>query len=417
MDFSNDSETIMTFLMKNFKTFHKKRNPEEQSNFDTIVTKFYNNMKEAHNRVLILWNINKIKKEVRELPGSNKLSHNKLLNSSYVPEGIKRYIFNNTKGEIKYSGVIRGRNITIHLYLMNNRQFNELGKIDTQVRRMFTWLYFIIPYSNRDCSKSLTVTCYLCPHKKLLPKTQFTTMGSHHVNSGVSSACPTNGDICIYRREELFKVFIHETFHAFGLDWSNMIGSTLSDKLRKLFPISSDMNVSETYTEFWASIFNCLFTAFYLRDNKDNKEEFLLYAEYCIHFEQIFSLFQSAKILQFMGIYYNTLYESDDLSVKARKFLYKERSNIFAYYILKMILLLNVDQFMAWCKGHNKNILNFTKTEQNLSSFYNFIEKHYNCNVLISNLDKMHKIIKGYKKNKDNSIVSKTLRMTVIELV
>ena len=121
MDFSNDSETIMTFLMKNFKTFHKKRNPEEQSNFDTIVTKFYNNMKEANNRVLVLWNINKIKKEVRELPGSNKLSHNKLLNNSYVPEGIKRYIFNNTKGEIKYSGVIRGRNITIHLYLMNNR--------------------------------------------------------------------------------------------------------------------------------------------------------------------------------------------------------------------------------------------------------------------------------------------------------
>jgi len=416
MNFSNDSEAIMTFLMKDFKMFLKKRNAAEQRRFDNIILSFYKKMENADQKVTVLWQSRSIKREIKEIHNLNRYQHDKVVNSSWIPEHIRRFIFDNTKGKIIYRGKIHNKDINITLYLMNNRQFNELGKLDNMVQKMFVWLYFIIPYTNPNCSKYLKVTCYLCPQKKQFPKTQFTVLGPNHVNTGLATPCPLNGDICLYRKEELFKVFLHETFHAFGLDWSNTTSLSLKNKLKNLFPIDSKMEVSETYTEFWANIFNSLFTAFYIRDNRTDKQEFMLYAEYCIHFEQMFSLFQCAKILQFMGIYYSTLYANDDLSIKARKFLYKERSNVFAYYILKMILLVNADEFMLWCKKHNKNILNITKNEKTLTAFFEFIKKKYDSNELLVNLEKMHKMAKAAKK-KSPDIIHRTLRMTVIEMV
>ena len=38
-----------------------------------------------------------------------------------------------------------------------------------------------------------------------------------------------------------------------------------------------------------------------------------------------------------MGIYYSALYKNDNVSINSRKYLYKENTNIFAYYILKTI--------------------------------------------------------------------------------
>lgn len=414
MNFSTDSEAIMTFLMKDFKKFSKKKTAMEQQRFDNMLLAFYKKIQEADKKTKRAWDTKEIKREIREIMNPDKLKHDELLNSIFVPESIKRFIRGNTIGIITYRCTVLGKNITLIIHLMNNKQFNELAKIDKMVRHMFVWLYFIIPYTTKTCSKNLKIICYLTPHKKYLPRTQFNVLGPNNVNGGVSGACPVNGKICIYRKEELFKVFIHETFHAFGLDWSNIHSHDLREKMRALFPISSNMELSETYTEFWANIFNCLFTAYYLRDNND-RESFLLYAEYCIYFEQMFSLFQCVKILQFMGIYYKTLYDTDDLSIKARKFLYKERSNVFAYYILKTVLLIHATQFMTWCVEHNSNILNFTKTNGNLTAFYDFVKAHYNSPRLLDSIDKMHPIMKSSKKY-DSNVVSKTLRMTVIEM-
>ena len=124
------------------------------------------------------------------------------------------------------------------------------------------------------------------------------------------------------------------------------------------------------------------------------------------------------KVLGILVIFYSkSRYDTDDLSVKARKFLYKERSNIFAYYIIKMVLLWNCDEFIQWCEQNNKNIIAFTKTEKNLSKFYNFIEKYYNAPEMIEGLDKMQILLKKSKKLVNiKEVVPKTLRMTVIEI-
>lgn len=414
MNFSKDSEVIMNYLMINFKSFYKKKTSKEQVIFDKIITKFYNNINIANDEISLLLDSHKIKRKIYEINNAVKYTHSKILNSSWVPDNIKRYIKTNTKGKIHYHGFIRNKSINITVYLVKNNQFNELTKVDNLIKKMFTWLYFIIPYTNQSCSKSLSVYCYLCPHRKLIPSAQFKILGPKNVNSGLAGTCSSKGEICIYRTEEIFKVFVHETFHAFGLDWSAHDARGLNTKLKNLFPITSEMNSSETYTEFWATIFNSLFVAYYLRNDKSDIDEFILYAEYCIHFEQMFSMFQCAKILQFMGIHYKTLYEKDDLNIKARKILYKERSNVFTYYILKMIILVNADKFILWCEKNNDNIINFNKTEANLDKFYTFIKKHYNSKNLLKDLNEMHKILKDTKKISE-SIITTTTRMTVIE--
>mgnify|MGYP003324525834 CR=1 FL=1 len=56
--------------------------------------------------------------------------------------------------------------------------------------------------------------------------------------------------------------------------------------------------------------------------------------------EKTFSLIQTIKILNKMNIIdYEILYKKDRISRISRN-LYKEKTNVFCYYILKMIFLI-----------------------------------------------------------------------------
>jgi hypothetical protein len=64
----------------------------------------------------------------------------------------------------------------------------------------------------------------------------------------------------LYRMEEWFKVFIHETFHCLGLDFSGMNVSNSNKQILQLFPGCSrdmDVRVYETYCEIWAETLDC----------------------------------------------------------------------------------------------------------------------------------------------------------------
>ena len=91
---------------------------------------------------------------------------------------------------------------------------------------------------------------------------------------------------------------------------------------------------------------NGLISAYFLTDKKE-EEEFYLYSEFCIRFEQIFSLFQMIKILDFMGLTYRNLYDNDNISNSIRRYLFKEKTNVFAYYIIKNVLLYNNAEFLV----------------------------------------------------------------------
>ena len=110
----------------------------------------------------------------------------------------------------------------------------------------------------------------------------------------------------------------------------------LKDRIKGMYKIKSEFDISESYSEFWATILNCCFTSYELIDENKERETFLLYTEFCIRMETIFSLFQAVKILNYMSLVYENLYKDDEISKNFRNILYKEETNVFAYYILNV---------------------------------------------------------------------------------
>ena len=101
-------------------------------------------------------------------------------------------------------------------------------------------------------------------------------------------------------------------------------------------------------------------------------------------FEQLFSLFQCVKILDYMGLSYGEIIskEAKDKNKCLRK--YREDSNIFAYYILKSIWFFNSDIFLSWFDNHNTFLIYSQKTSNYLKNLLAMTKKYYNKDILYS---------------------------------
>ena len=114
-------------------------------------------------------------------------------------------------------------------------------------------------------------------------------LGPNNVNTGYTTRC-ANGNITIYRSEEWFKVLIHESMHYLGLDFS-----IENHDLKSVFPIDTDILLSECYAESWARILNVYFTSFYRKPN--SKDEFMATCKKSMSIESKFSLVQCNNCL------------------------------------------------------------------------------------------------------------------------
>ena len=121
-----------------------------------------------------------------------------------------------------------------------------------------------------------------------------------------------------------------------------------------------------------------------------------------------------------MGLNYGNLYKNDSISISYRKILYKEDTNVLAYYIIKTIMLFNSDDFLKWCLLNNATILKFDKTEQNFNKLYKFLKDNYNKKIFTDAVTKMDlfykKKLRSYGKPKfKNEHVISTGRMSICE--
>jgi len=198
-----------------------------------------------------------------------------------------------------------------------------------------------------------------------------------------------------------------------------MNNSRCKNRILNIFPVHSEVNLYESYTEFWAEIINALFCSFFSLKNKNNIEEFLSYSEFFINFERTYSFFQLVKTLRFMGLTYKDLYSKNINSKIMRETLYKENTNVLSYYVIKTILLNNYQGFLFWCKKHNLSLLQFKKTLANQDEFCNFIEKNYKTSSMLESIDISQKFLNNlYSKNKKlyDKYVLTNLRMSICEL-
>jgi len=420
MKISNESNKLMSFFVKNNCLLSLKQTKKT----DTILKNLYNEIKNGVSYINAMkttmgnsfykLNVKHITNK-RQIPEPSTFSQN-----DFTPE-IRKHIHEYSIGLLSYKFNMFDRNINIIFLIEDNNVETSIETYNNYVSYMLVWLYIADIYSSKKCANQLKIFIYHTSLLKTLPNTNIEILNKNNVNTGFSRTCPSDSEIVIFRKEEWFKVFIHETFHNFGLDFSSMNVNPYNELILKLFSVNSEVNLFESYTEFWARIMNALFCSFINMKNKNDIDEFYTNAEFFINFERIFAFFQMVKILDFMGLSYEDLYTKTLVSENLRKTLYKEDTNVLSYYVLTSILLNNYQEFLSWCNTNNISILNFKKTSKNIDNFCKFLEKKYKTKNMLDGIECTEKLfyrIKNKKtKQKDVIYLLKNLRMTICELL
>jgi hypothetical protein len=416
MDFSNQLDSLMKPFIKAFGKCEKTiLSKTDHKRMETILISLHKDIYTSNDLVLnagcfksSVVNIQTDYKGVKRPEDYSK--------SRYFPAVIQNYIKENELYQLIFScGNVGGREINIHFTLFSEEELSKLALYVQHVRLMYVWLNICAKYANTECSNVLDIYVYPTPFTKNLPGSTASVLGPEHVNTAFTFACAPHGELIIFREEEWFKVFIHETFHAYGLDFARSEVSEFKLKIKSLFPINSDFDLYEAYTETWARIVNCAFCSFNALENdkKRDKNAFLVNFNFCIELERLFAIYQCTKVLSFMGLHYNDI--SDKKSNYLRDKLYKENTHVFAYYIMTAIFLNDYEGFLLWCKKNNKVLLKFDLTPENFASFAEYIESVYDCVTFLSGIDYMGKMNKQVNRDKNNKLLINTTRMSIVQ--
>jgi len=317
-----------------------------------------------------------------------------------------------TKGK-QYIFTINSR--TIHVNIMCERVCDD-SFFKKAIKQIYIWLFIAFGYSESNCSQSLSIFLYLTELEKNTPTNSI--IDRINVNTGFTFSCKTINEINIYRKEEWFKVLIHESFHNLGLDFSHHECSHIDKKILSIFPVNADVRLYETYCEIWAEIINVMFIVFHSSKNSESLENMIKTTEKMLDYERTFSLFQCAKVLKYMGISYNQLHERTDQSFMIRNLRYKEKTCVLSYYVLKSILMYKINDFLEWCILHNGYSIKFREKDINakMNAYCLLIGEHYLDKKYIECLHNFEEWLSKQEKTKrKEDIEFRTLRMSLFE--
>ena len=253
--------------------------------------------------------------------------------------------------------------------------------------------------TNSQCSSNLTIHFFLTAHTKQLSDQ---VLNETNVNTAYTYACKHTNDICIYRLEEATKVTTHELMHSLGLELSHIpeMSRMADEHICKLFPLQTELRTSESYCEAWATIIHSALIAFHGTNDKTNGKRMMQLFVSTIRKEIKFSLFQSAKVLRHNKTTYPRLMTPNHG--------YKENTNIFAYFLMKTMLLYNINAFIEWCGEHNANLICFEPTNENTTSFCQLFQRIYRNPRFMGSLDELKHLPKH-----TSVFVKTTMRMTL----
>jgi len=416
MKLTKKSKELMLFFTKN----NHINKIKQTKRTDSIITELYRDIYTAYKYLQNLKQKgNYFNITTKKISSASQITKPKIFNSNSFPEEIRKHIDELSMSEICYTFSLYGRNIKLYFVVEEDNVEFKLDAFNKYVDNVILWLYILNQYASKQCANNLVVFFYFTSHEKKVPNSNIYVLNEINVNTAFTTTCPKDSEIIVFRREEWFKVFIHETFHNFGLDFSDMDNSISKNCILNIFKVNSDVNLYESYTEFWAEIMNALFCSFFALKDKNNIQEFLSNSEFFINFERTYSFFQLVKTLNFMGLTYKDLYSNTEHSRVLRENLYKEKTNVLSYYVIKTILINNYQGFLEWCKYHNFSLLQFKKTLANQREICKFIEKNYKTKSMISGVletQRFFNIIQNQKKNINLQYILSNLRMSICEL-
>lgn len=177
--------------------------------------------------------------------------------------------------------------------------------------------------------KPFNIIIYLSPLKRTLPPNN-KIYSAHEINGGATNI---DNYIEIFREEEMFKVLLHEHFHAYKIVNVMNLGINTYN-LNTYAPNSKpNINFNETIIESITLLLNTIFVS-------DTFERFIENLKNEIRF--IFT--QAGKILNYSG--FSNWMEYFNKSTNPEKTPIIEYTNLHAYYILKTQLLFDLEGFI-----------------------------------------------------------------------
>lgn len=418
------SVTLQYFLNNYLKEVDISKSFKLSYNSLVFIKRLYGYIIKSHLEWLKNPRMNELPLSSNDIPKGN--------NYNGIPKSIRDYIESSRQTVKIFMLDLNHRKIQVNFI------YNELSPIDEKqiglyLQKIYMWLYVCNIYSPYNCANNLNVYLYLTDLKKILPEKDLEPFGMEDANTGYTYACLYNDinssikknnnnitELIIFREEEWFKVFIHETFHAMGLDFSSMDNIGFTKKIQEIFNIDNvnDVRLYESYTEFCAELIHSIFFVhFTLINTKRGEDMEYTYAkiEKTLKTEVIFSLYQSVKVLNHFGLTYDNLYnysnESRDLCKN-----YRENTPVFSYYILKSIILFNLNKFIEWVNINNNGSFKFNHTNDTIEKYITFIRDNYKNTDYINIMKTVEKHFKKIKVNKKNEKELETLRMTLHEL-
>jgi len=342
--------------------------------------------------------------EIKKIISKNDIPLPVVFNINDIIKPIRDNIMNYSKCYIKYSLNILDKNITIFFVCQHSSSISNIEKYNIYVRHMMIWLYYAIYNASiSKCSKDLNIIIYETTLKKTLPSLQNQTLNVINANTAFTSTCQSKSEILIYRTEEWFKVFIHETFHNFGLDFSNnnTFNDHITKEIQKKYYITANVLLFETYCETWARIINVIMIVFSNGYKKwTNNERKIISTN--LKLETLFSVNQMNKVLKYLHLTIR------DFVKPSGNIAYSEKTNIFAYYVMTAGLMVHHDLFMKWCYDNSQNnqkFIQFNTTLQNIINFNNFVYDMTINNETITMSDKSSKF----------NDIDKNMRMSLFE--
>ena len=282
---------------------------------------------------------------------------NKIITNNYInliPSHIQEYIYNVTLYDINIQFIYNKKIFSIHIF-----QEREHFKNKRIIKKIVKTVSFLSSFSKPYCSDFLSIHIFLTPFKKSFTNPVIDTKD---INTAFTFVCKKNNNITIYRKEEWFKVLLHECIHSFGIDFSSMYSQHTSFDilLSNIFHIQNNYFLSEAYCEVWATIINVI-TLY----NKNI--EFDKYITHKLHNESVFSLIQSYKFLKLHNIH---VYDF----MNKKTIHYTENTPGFSYIVIKSVFMYNLNSFINICTKYNGLSLKNKITENTILDFIELIK-------------------------------------------
>jgi hypothetical protein len=196
-------------------------------------------------------------------------------------------------------------------------------------------------------TSNISIHYWNTPFKKQLKKG---ILGPDEVNSGLRYYDNQWNTILLWRKEELYKVLLHEVIHAVKYDTFLYEDLTCENHLKSIFNINTNFACNEIITEGLANILNSIINT--IDQNLTYNNFIKLYNN-----ELKLGILQCAKLLHHNGFksitqLYRKSYDT---------FEFKQNTNIASYYIFKIAILHNINGYLqvhnSLCVSKNKQLL------------------------------------------------------------